>query len=211
GRRLERLHDDLAVVGDQLVHVDGRHVSMGDQHVGGVPGGRNTVVHLSPSLPHQGDHLGGGVGVLGVDLAACLLLERSDPVELGVVLAALRISGPRDEVELALGLADRAVHLHGSGAFPTGAPRRDQDERAWERQRDGQASHFPPPPGPEGSGPPSLVEPSTERFSCPPPLTRPPLPRTRRASIEDIARFCCVTTSCPPTSRSMTYRVVAPR
>ena len=67
-----------------------------------------------------------------------------------------------------------------------------------------------PPPGPmDPSSAPAGA--STGRLLLRRQINRTALPRTCSASIELVARFCCITTSEPPTSSSTMYRVVAPR
>jgi hypothetical protein len=55
------------------------------------------------------------VADLDVDLAAGLLLERRDPVDLGVVGAVLDVAGPGDQVDLALALPSFDWALRSSG------------------------------------------------------------------------------------------------
>ena len=90
--------EDVGVVRDQ-VGVDRRDVAAGDQAQRRVARGRHAVVLAGA---HQRDHLVGGVADLDVDLAAGLLLERRDPVDLRVGRAVLGVAGPGDDVQLAL-------------------------------------------------------------------------------------------------------------
>ena len=113
GPRLQR-RDHVRELGEQR-RVDRGDVAAGDQHVRGVPGGGHTVVHGSPTLAHQRDHLVRSVRVLHGDLASGLVLERGDPVVVRVVRSVLGVPVPRDQLERALALADRAVDLRRGG------------------------------------------------------------------------------------------------
>ena len=79
-----------------------------DQPQRGVAGRGHAVVLTGA---HQLHHLVGGVADLDVDLAAGLLLERRHPVDRRVVGAVLGVAGPRDQVQLALAVADGAERL----------------------------------------------------------------------------------------------------
>ena len=59
------------------------------------------------TLGHQTDHLVGGGGSFNIDLAARVLLETGDPVKGFIRLAALDITGPSDDIELAFAGAYR--------------------------------------------------------------------------------------------------------
>ena len=96
-RRLERL-DHVFEIRDQ-VDVDLGHVAVGDQPVGCVTAGGNAVPLGASPLPHQRHHLVGRVRELDVDLAASLGRERSDPVHLGVRLAAFDVACPRHQIQ----------------------------------------------------------------------------------------------------------------
>src|SRR4029079_7290547 len=87
--------------------VDGRDVTGGDQPQRRVAGRRDDVVVTGL---HQGDRLVGGGEVLDVRLAAGLLLERGDPVDVLVVGAVLGVARPGQDVDLALHLPDGLLH-----------------------------------------------------------------------------------------------------
>ncbi|MGH1551897.1 hypothetical protein ACRAWF_06375 [Streptomyces sp. L7] len=106
--------EDVLVVGDQT-RVDGGGVAGGYEAQGGVAGGGDGVVLAGL---HQLDHLVGAGRDLGVDLAARLLLEVADPVDLGVVGAVLDIAGPGDQVDLALALAELRLGFEVRGLRP---------------------------------------------------------------------------------------------
>ena len=90
------------------VEIDLLHPLAGDEAQRGVARGGDEV---EAALVHQGDHLVGGAGGLDVDLAAGLLLEIGDPVVALVALAALDVSRPGDDIDLAFALADGFGHL----------------------------------------------------------------------------------------------------
>ena len=73
------------------------------QPQGGVARCRDTVVLAGA---HELNHLVGRVADLDVDLAPGLLLEGMNPVDLRIVLPALRISRPGDDVQCPLAGAD---------------------------------------------------------------------------------------------------------
>src|SRR5262249_18788089 len=124
---------------------------------------------------------------------------------------------PGDQFERAFALADRAEGLGrrapAASAAGARAPARGRHQR--ERSHDGtrhrqsphdaRASSWSKDPSvaPEGA--------STGRLLLLRQTNRTALPRTCRASIELVLRFCCITTSVPPASSSTMYRVVAPR
>ncbi len=76
-----------------------------DQAQVGVAGGGHEVVLAATAVCHERDHLARGAGVLRVDGAARLLLERLDPL-------SLRVALPGDQVELPLAFSDRLLRLH---------------------------------------------------------------------------------------------------
>ena len=142
-----------------------------------------------------------------VDLAAGLLLERRDPVVVLVALgrAVLDVADPRDQVQLALARADRrdrgpsapppasppVVAPHAAATSASAAPSASHPH--------GNDSSSTPPPGPmDPSRAPAGA--STCRLLLRSHTRRTALPRTCSASIELVARFCCMTTSAPPSS-----------
>ena len=82
--------------------VDRPDVAAVDQPQVRVAGCGHQVVLAAAAVGHQRHHLAGRAGVLHADLAAGRLLVRLDPLRLGVAL-------PGDQVQVALGLADRAT------------------------------------------------------------------------------------------------------
>jgi hypothetical protein len=112
GLVLERV-EHVLVVRDQ-VGVHRHHIAALEQPSARVARCRDRVVL---SGPHQLDHLVRGVSDLDVDLTAGLLLERRHPVDLRVGGAVLDVSGPGDEVDLALTLAELAQRLTAAVAF----------------------------------------------------------------------------------------------
>jgi hypothetical protein len=85
------------------VDIDRLHLLAGDQTQGGVA---RSGDEIETALVHQRHHLVGCGGGLGFDLAACLLLEISDPVIVLVALAALNIADPGNDIDFAFALAD---------------------------------------------------------------------------------------------------------
>ena len=100
---------DVLVVGDQI-HIHRRHVAADHEAQRGVARRRHAIVLAGL---HERDHLVRGAGDLGVRDAAGLLLERTDPVRLGIGRPVLRVPGPDDDVQRALALADRGRTLVG--------------------------------------------------------------------------------------------------
>ncbi len=100
GRALERRQEVLPAR-DQL-HVHRHHVAAEDEPQARVSGGRDEVVLAAApaaARAHERDHLVGRRGVLALDLAAGLALERLRE-------ARVRIGRPLDQVQRALALPD---------------------------------------------------------------------------------------------------------
>ena len=122
---------DVRVARD-AIDVDRLHGAATDQAERRVAGGGDEVVS---ALGHQRDHLVGGAGGLDVDLAGRVLLERRHPIVILVGLAALDVSGPGDDVDLALerlgGWSGRCGgrFLRGFGLLLAGGDRECDDDR----------------------------------------------------------------------------------
>src|SRR6185436_3476158 len=193
-----------------------------DQPVARVARCRDAVVHGAAALTHQRHHLVRGVAVRHVHLASGFVLERRDPVEVLASLArpVLDVAGPCDQLERTLRLADRVVGLRrldraaglaARGVVVAPTRRRHYGER---REHDEPRSHhLVHAASSPGSSDPSSESPaaSTGRLFLRSHTRRTTLPRTWSAPIEDVARFCWITTSSPPTSSVTMYRVNAPR
>ena len=120
--------EDVRVVRDEG-RVDRRDEAGRDEALRRVTRGRHAVVAAALHELHHVRRVG---AVLGLDLAAGLRLERRDPVVVGVVVAALRIAGPDDEVDLALARAERRLGRVRCGASL--ACRQDDDHAGDDRQ-----------------------------------------------------------------------------
>ena len=130
---------DVLVVRDE-VGVHRGDIAAGDEAQRGVTRRRDAVV--APRA-HERDHLVRRVAGLDVDLAARLLLERGDPVDLRVGRPVLGVAGPGDDVQLALARAELVLHLDvrrlergRAAAVASAVPaRRDGEQRQHGEQR----------------------------------------------------------------------------
>ncbi len=199
---LEVVEDRVVVLED--VGIDGRRQAAGDEPRRRVARRADPVVL---ARLHERDAVVRVGHVRGVDLAAGLILERSDPVIGGVGLAALGVAGPDDQVQLALAipdLGDRGRARRATALATTGG---EQQRHGAEQHGCAQVPHRLVSSSVSPSTPSLLARLNTcRRFQ----MRRTGLPWVSSASIEEVSRFCCVTTSCPPISSSTMYRVSGP-
>ncbi len=210
-RQVLEAGEDVGVVRQQRC-INGRSEATLDQAGRRVTRRRDAVV--LPAL-HERDAVVRVGHWCGVDLAAGLRLERGDPVEDFEAgrLAALRVAGPDDQVELAFALADRAGRGPGRrrssrrgagrGRARGGAGRRGR--RGCSRAAGGddcRHCHGSPkfPLEHVSSSQRAPGHSWTRRTCCRFHTSRTGCPCAASTSMDDVVRFCWVTTRSEPAS-----------
>ena len=196
--------------GEQLLDIDCGDSALLDEADRGVARRGEPVVQGAAALPHEGDHLVRTARFLDrLDLAASLRLEWMDPVVLGDVGTRFRVARPDDEVQLTLARANGVDDLRARrrrrlarapgrrGRSPIARRIRGaRSTRCGDNRRGGHQGrqlpvvHAPPPMTPRHS--------LTRRACCRFQTSRTGRPFAASASIDDVDRFCWVTTSSAP-------------